>query len=511
MAKVNYGWLKTYNNEYFAPKSILSQLYTDDGVALSTYLFNNYSPRASVGNVKNPVYMDNGDPKACGDLLETNITGISTALATIGTNDAITNVAKGAADTPVYFANGVPVACSGKLAFSITGNADGTATALTSKNIGSATTAPVFFNASGQPQVCTSLNINTSGSAAKLSAADKGSSTIPIYFSGGVPVQCSTTLEVSITGNAGTATNATKLGTARAIDGVNFNGSANIIHYGTCSTAAATVAKEVACTGFTLVTGARIIVKFTVTNTAESPTLNVNSTGAKPIYYRSAAISKGYLAANRTYEFVYNGTQYELVGDVNINSTGECGAANSTSILYVVGRTAQSTGTSNSHSAVKINCNAAGTAEAGSLVATKIYGAVWNDYAEYRKQEHELLPGFCVKSTDSGILNYTTKRLEPCEGVVSDTFGFAIGETDECKTPLAVAGRVLVYTEEDRENFHFGDAVCASTNGRVSKMTREEIKEYPDRIIGIVSEIPDYETWGEGNVAVNNRIWIKVK
>ena len=42
-------------------------------------------------------------------------------------------------------------------------------------------------------------------------------------------------------------------------------------------------------------------------------------------------------------------------------------------------------------------------------------------------------------------------------------------------------------------------------------MTREEIKEYPDRIIGIVSEIPDYETWGSGNVPVNGRIWIKVK
>ena len=39
----------------------------------------------------------------------------------------------------------------------------------------------------------------------------------------------------------------------------------------------------------------------------------------------------------------------------------------------------------------------------------------------------------------------------------------------------------------------------------------EEIKEYPDRIIGIVSEIPEYETWGSGNVEVNNRIWIKVK
>jgi hypothetical protein len=57
-----------------------------------------------------------------------------------------------------------------------------------------------------------------------------------------------------------------------------------------------------------------------VTNTAANPTLNVNSTGAKAIYYRGAAISAGYLAANRTYEFVYNGTQYELVGDLDTNS-----------------------------------------------------------------------------------------------------------------------------------------------------------------------------------------------
>ena len=42
-------------------------------------------------------------------------------------------------------------------------------------------------------------------------------------------------------------------------------------------------------------------------------------------------------------------------------------------------------------------------------------------------------------------------------------------------------------------------------------MTREEVREYPDRIIGTVSEIPDYEVWGTGNVKVNNRIWIKVK
>ena len=120
--------------------------------------------------------------------------------------------------------------------------------------------------------------------------------------------------------DGGAANTAKTLATARTVDGVSFNGSANITHYGTCSTAAATAEKVVSLTGFTLATGARIAVKFTVTNTAASPTLNVNSTGAKEIYYRGAAISAGYLAANRTYEFVYNGTQYDLIGDLDTNT-----------------------------------------------------------------------------------------------------------------------------------------------------------------------------------------------
>lgn len=55
-------------------------------------------------------------------------------------------------------------------------------------------------------------------------------------------------------------------------------------------------------------------------NTAASPTLNVNSTGAKAIVYRNAAISAGYLAANRVYKFVYDGTNYELIGDIDTNN-----------------------------------------------------------------------------------------------------------------------------------------------------------------------------------------------
>ncbi len=55
--------------------------------------------------------------------------------------------------------------------------------------------------------------------------------------------------------------------------------------YGVCSTAAGTAAKAVTINGITsLVTGLTIAVKFSNNNTAASPTLQVNSLTAKPIY-----------------------------------------------------------------------------------------------------------------------------------------------------------------------------------------------------------------------------------
>lgn len=133
--------------------------------------------------------------------------------------------------------------------------------------------------------------------------------------------------QTAISGNAGTAT---RLENKRTIDGMQFDGSANIHHYASCSTAAGTAEKAVTLAGFTLATGARITVRFTVTNTAANPTLNVNSTGAKPIQYRNAAISTGYLAANRVYEFVYDGAAWELVGDINTDTNTTYGAATTT-------------------------------------------------------------------------------------------------------------------------------------------------------------------------------------
>ena len=221
----------------------------------------------------------------------------------------------------------------GNVAGSVTGNA-GTATKLATARtitLSGDATASGTFDGSGNLTLATTLKNSGAtagryGPGANATPAFGASFEVPevtVDAKGRVTSIAERTVKLpaaptSITGNAGTAT---KWATKRTVDGVQMDGSANVHHYGTCSTAAATAEKAVALTGFVLATGAVIRVKFTVTNTAANPTLNVNATGAKPVYYRGAAITAGTLAANRTYEFVYNGTQYELVGDVDTNTT----------------------------------------------------------------------------------------------------------------------------------------------------------------------------------------------
>ena len=145
-----------------------------------------------------------------------------------------------------------------------------------------------------------------------------------------------------------------------------------------------------------------------------------------------------------------------------------------------------------------------------------VTGAVWNDYAECREAD-TIEPGYVLVETGDDSLTKSTERLSPFAGVSSDTWGFSQGETERAKTPIAVAGRVLVYPWQDRNNYKPGDCVCAAPEGKVDIMTREEIIQYPDRIVGTVSSIPTYDKWGGGEnadrepVDVNGRIWIKVR
>ena len=151
-----------------------------------------------------------------------------------------------------------------------------------------------------------------------------------------------------------------------------------------------------------------------------------------------------------------------------------------------------------------------GLGVSGDIYANRVFGAVWNDYAERRVVTGANVHcGQVVCEAGDGTLAISTQRLQAVPYVVSDTYGFEIGERQKDTQPVAVAGRVLVHVEGNRQDFHVGDVVCAAPQGKAGKMTREEIAHYPDRILGVVTSVPDYDTWAD-TVQVDGRVWIRV-
>ena len=127
-----------------------------------------------------------------------------------------------------------------------------------------------------------------------------------------------------------TGTNATYFGRAGYVNTYVYNGSQWVwcgssadnnttytpqslgFGYGTCSTAAATVAKVVTLSSYNLTSNGFVAVKFTYAVPA-SATMNINSKGAKAIYYKGAAITANIIQAGDIGIFVYNGSQYHLI------------------------------------------------------------------------------------------------------------------------------------------------------------------------------------------------------
>ena len=119
------------------------------------------------------------------------------------------------------------------------------------------------------------------------------------------------------------------------------------------------------------------------------------------------------------------------------------------------------TNTVNPYIRNSINAGAFSTWRKVWLEGDSITGAVWNDYAEYRESDCEEFGRVLMENGDD-TLSITTDRLQPFAGISSDTWGFCQGETEKEKTPIAVAGRVLAYPYQNRDNYKPGDCVCSA-------------------------------------------------
>ena len=106
--------------------------------------------------------------------------------------------------------------------------------------------------------------------------------------------------------------------------------------YAECTTQGNVAAKTVSISNFRLVIGARIVVKFNYTHTStDNATLNVSSTGAKPIYkftqssyFNPDGVMGQYITSENSWCFsesldmVYDGTNWVIVGSSGYTSTG---------------------------------------------------------------------------------------------------------------------------------------------------------------------------------------------
>lgn len=163
----------------------------------------------------------------------------------------------------------------------------------------------------------TLATVATSGSYNDLS----NKPTIPTVNNATLTIQKNGTNVQTFTANQSTNATANITVPTKISDLTNTSGG--FITYCTCSTAAATAAKVVTLdsgdSNWVLRKGAIIGVKFTNSNTASSVTLNVNSSGAKSIYYNNAAYTGssnsicGY--ASRYTFYMYDGTYWVWISD----------------------------------------------------------------------------------------------------------------------------------------------------------------------------------------------------
>ena len=94
--------------------------------------------------------------------------------------------------------------------------------------------------------------------------------------------------------------------------------SSNVNGWAYCGTGSTTAAKAVSILGIkTLVTGTVITIRFGYKRDTANSTLNVSSTGAKPIYYNNKPLCIGAIQADDIVSFVYYSSRWQVIGSLN--------------------------------------------------------------------------------------------------------------------------------------------------------------------------------------------------
>ena len=158
------------------------------------------------------------------------------------------------------------------------------------------------------------------------------------------------------------------------------------------------------------------------------------------------------------------------------------------------------------------NANVYVNPSTGTLTASRVYGAVFNDYAEYRLCLEDILPGHIVVEDDNLDIVRLCNQRNPKKKmfVVSDTYGYCMGDSKN-SVPISLSGRVLVCFNGNRDKLRVGDYLGCDKDGKARKISRLRAFFNPRAVLGRVSHIPQADDiWGTNNTEVNGRIWVNL-
>lgn len=315
------------------------------------------------------------------------------------------------------------------------------------------------------------------------------------------------TVTGSLEGNASTAT---KLATARTINGTSFDGSANITtaNWGTARTL------TIGSTGKSVNGSANV--SWSLAEIGAAPASHTHSylplSGGtlSGVLKVSQEMTAGTTAA-------FTNPHLALASTNNADETGFVGMtfATSTSENYGFSLGALRSTSGNGSMVLRFHSSsAAGTEVArithtGDLTATRIYNAVYNDYAEYfLKDEQEIEPGdIIIKNPDGdGFIKSQKAKSNLVVGVMSTNYAQCIGgdknvpveEQEEKYAPVGLAGRLPVKVVGRVE---LGDLIVSSEIPGVGMASKEYI---PGTVVGKALESYDSDEVGKIEMLIMN-------
>ena len=268
----------------------------------------------------------------------------------------------------------------------------------------------------------------------------------------------------------------------------------------------------------------------TIVNTSGTLSARNASGSTSGIVYQGdyVTISDGKISANKasgtTPGVVYQGDNTTIASDGKISVTKlvNSSTSNTTTIIDVANNgtapVVKITGKKNTDDTAPVSSTSALYVDGnilaeGNISGHKVFHAVWNDISDAIEVQDslEIEAGRCYRFDGTEY----SKTSEYCQkgiiGIHSDTAGDILGRKGKHKElDISVGGFVLAYVDRQYES---GTPLTSGPNGTLTEMKREDVREYPERLVATYWK-PETETeWGSDmyKVTVNGRHWVKIK